>query len=123
MPPSTRSSKTDFEQLLQRLGRLTVEHLRYPDVYVDAPAFLVVLELDGQEAAIYGGYIISQREAEDGILFRASQLLQCSMVDPLLETCTARLVCEFGTVRFEYQPDDFSYGVSKPKGKHTDHSV
>lgn len=109
--------------MLHRLGRLTVEHLRYPDIYVDEPSFLVVLELDGQEAAIYGGYIIDQREAEDGILFRASQLLQCSMVDPVLSTCTARLVCEHGTVHFQYDEENFSYVIRKQKSKIADPSV
>ena len=110
--------------MVSRLGRLTVEHLRYPDVYVDSPDFLVVLELDGREVSVYGGYIINQRDAEDGILFRASQLLQCSMVDPLLSQCTARFVCEFGTVRFEYLPEDFSYGLARTEESETaDHPV
>ena len=88
-----------------------MEHLLHPDVYVDTPSFLVILEKDGLEAAVYGGYIITEDRVCDGILFRASQLLQCSMVNPLLTTCTARLSCEFGTVRFIYQPENFSYAV------------
>lgn len=88
-----------------------MEHLNYPGIYVDEPRFLVVMELAGQETAIYGGYFVTRQEAEDGVLFRASQLLQCSMVDPELERCTARLVCEHGQVFFCYQPDEFNYKV------------
>ena len=90
-----------------------MEHLLHPDVYIDEPRFLVVLEKDDREAAIYGGYIITEERVGEGILFRATQLLQCSMVDPSLSTCTARLVCEFGAVRFSYQPENFSYAVDE----------
>lgn len=92
-----------------------MEHLRYPDVYIDEPGFLVVLEKDGREVSYFGGYIIDEAEAADGIMFRASQLLQCSMVDPILSTCTARFVCEHGTVHFIYDEEKFSYVVRKGK--------
>lgn len=96
---------------MQRLGRLTVEHLKYPDVYIEEPSFLVVLYRDGQEASIFGGHIITADEASEAILFRATQLLECSMVDPLLNTCTAHLVCEHGIVRFHFDPPTFSYVI------------
>lgn len=107
------SSKIAFEQLKRRLGRLTVEHVRYSGIYVDDPDFLVILSWEGQEAAVYGGYIIEVEEAEDAILFRASQLLECSMVDPIMNKCTARFVCEHGSVQFKYDEENFTYGVAR----------
>lgn len=96
-----------------------MEHLLYPDLYIDTPRFLIVLEKNGQEVAVYGGYIITEQRASEGILFRATQLMRCSMVDPELVSCTARLVCEFGVVQFSYQTETFSYAVEK---HHTIHS-
>lgn len=94
-----------------RLNRLSVEHLRYSGIYVDDPAFLVVLVKDGQEAAVYGGYIIEPEDATEGVLFRATQLLECSMVDPVLRHCTATLVSEHGSVQFAYDPLNFNYQI------------
>lgn len=91
-----------------------MEHLLHPDLYVEAPRFLVILEKDGREVAVFGGHIITEEDACYGILFRATQLLQCSMVNPLLSTCTAKFVCEFGSVQFTYRPEDFSYQVAEP---------
>lgn len=106
------SSKAAFELLKRRLGRLTVEHVRYSGIYVDDPDFLVVLYWNGQEAVVFGGYLIELEEAADAILFRASQLIECSMVDPILKYCIARFVCEHGTVQFEYDEEKFSYVVT-----------
>ncbi len=103
--------KAAFEQSKRRLGRLTVEHVRYSGIYVEDPDFLVVLLWQGQEAATFGGHIIELEEAAEAILFRATQLLECSMVDPILKNCTARFVCEHGTVQFEYDEENFTYGV------------
>ena len=62
--------------------------------------------------AVYGGYIISQAKAGEGILFRATQLLRVSMVNAYLRHCVARFQCAFGTATFYYQPDTWTFNIS-----------
>jgi hypothetical protein len=115
--------KLAYELYLKSLRRLTFEHVRYPGIYVNEPGFLVVLSMHGQDLAVYGGYCIEPEQACDAVLFRAARLLHCSMVNSILTTCSARLVCDHGIVYFEYQPEEYSYQTKKTHDPNTDTSV
>lgn len=115
------SSKDDFEALKQSQSLNTFEHVGYPDVFVTDPECLVVLYLAGQQEKTFGLHFCTVKELEDHIMFRATELCKCSMVDRgLLSLVDAKLLTPQGHSWFRYDPEDFVFRVSKEDEDSTD---
>ena len=109
------SSQEEFETLRQRQPLQTVEHVGLHNEWVVDPEFLIVLSAPGQDDKVYGLHYCEVEELKNSILFRATEMMSCSMVDPLLTQCKARLVTRDGSAWFHYDPEQFRYAVSNIK--------
>lgn len=93
----------------------TFEHVALDHEYVVDPERLVVFYVAGQERKIYGLHSCSVADLKTAILNRATELMQCSMVDRhLLDQCEARLVTRDGCATFRYNHASYSYTPHKP---------
>ncbi len=107
--------KDDFETLKQQQPLSTFEHVGLPNEYLVDPEFLIVLVAEGSESRIFGLHYCELEELKNSILFRATEMMSCSMVDQILTQCKARLVTRAGEAWFQYEPELFGYIVTKNK--------
>ena len=91
------------------MERLTYEHVKLFGVFVDSPTFLVEIRNESEKLGVFGFYVMARRELEDAVLFRATHLMKCSMVDPVLNQVTAHVSCNLGEIVFTYDEDEFGF--------------
>jgi hypothetical protein len=108
----------DFENLKSQLTLSTVEHVGLANEYLVDPEFLIVLAAESGATKIFGLHYCELQEFKNAILFRATELMGCSMVDPILIQCKARLVNRQGEAWFHYDPNLFGYAVTKENDHH-----
>lgn len=102
-------SSSAFTNRLRSLGNKQVEHVAYRGLYEADPSFLVILEKDGQEAAVYGGFLITPAELADAVMNRAQELMLCSCVSDRLERCRARFLTADSESWWEYDAERLTY--------------
>lgn len=91
-----------------------IEHLLCPGVLIEGAAAYVRIRLSTQETEqIYGFYWLTKEAVEDGILFRACSLLQCSCVDPSLLEVRAEIELPNQPKRLyaSYVPEDMAFQI------------
>ncbi len=74
--------------------RRTFEHLWLTGVFVPQPQFLITILWRGRELGTFGVHAASRTEVEDGIWFRAVQLLPPGPIEEELGNCQARVTWE-----------------------------
>lgn len=95
----------------RQLPTRTIEHLSAFDVYIEEPEILVCFYEADQFLAVFGLWHCAPNELVDALLFRATELGNCTMVDPRLEKIKARLVTPEGDCWFVYDKENFCYKV------------
>ena len=97
----------------QRLHLRSIEHVGLQGIFIEEPNAFIAFYLNGNPSSVFGIYFAPLEELQDAIMDRATEICDCSMVDPQLSECTACLIAPDGWAEFHYDPEKFKFVLTK----------